>query len=105
MSVPSTNVDQWTKKSCIDFLRGVKGAKVSVTKNELIARVKAYLEHPDILESIQNAPEISFPAALDIDSLEETTLQWISAKENLPCVTVSALEAYVNTQKQAAQAM
>ena len=51
----SSDVDKWTKNKCIEFLKTVKGAKVSGNKNELISPVKGYVEHPEILKSIQDA--------------------------------------------------
>lgn len=101
----SSDVDKWTKNKCIEFLKTVKGAKVSGNKNELISRVKGYVEHPEILKSIQDAPEATFSTSLDINSIDENLLSWSSSKQCLPSVTVTTLESYVTTQKQAAQAM
>ena len=101
----SSNVNEWTKNKCVDFLKTVKGAKLSGSKCELISRVKGYVEHPEILESIQDAPESTLTTALDIESINENSLNWSSDKENLPCVSIAILECYVKTKKQAAQAM
>ena len=44
--------------------------------------------------------------ALNINDIDESSLHWTSAKENLPCLTVNGLESYVKTRKlQAAQAL
>ena len=71
----------------------------------LISRVKGYIEHPDILSSIQTTPEITLETALDIDSLHESCLQWNSARENLPFVSFETVERYAKTREQAAQAL
>ena len=54
-----TNVEKWTKEECVKFLRTVKGAKLTGNKCELISRVKVYIQHPDILNSIQTSSEIT----------------------------------------------
>jgi hypothetical protein len=103
---PPTDVDQWTKRKCEEFLRTIKGAKLSGSKSELISRVKGHVEHPEILNSIQNAPEITLTTALNSNDIDESSaLHWTSAKENLPCLTVNGLESYVKTRKKAAQAL
>ena len=101
----NTSVEKWTKEQCVKFLRNVKGAKLTGNKCELISRVKGYIEHPDILSSIQTTPEITLETALDIDSLHESCLQWNSARENLPFVSFETVERYVKTREQAAQAL
>ena len=45
---PPTNVYQWTKGKCEEFLRTIEEAKLSGSKSELISRVKGYVEHPEI---------------------------------------------------------
>ena len=67
--------------------------------------MKGYVEHPEILKSIQDAPEATFSTSLDINSIDENLLSWSSNKQCLPSVTVTTLENYVTTQKHAAQAM
>ena len=101
----NTSVEKWTKEQCVKFLRNVNGAKLTGNKCELISRVKGYIEHPDILSSIQTTPEITLETALDIDSLHESCLQWNSARENLPFVSFETVERYVKTREQAAQAL
>ena len=61
----NTSVEKWTKKQCVEFLRNVKGAKLTRNRCKLILRVKGYIEHPDILSSIQTTPEITLETALD----------------------------------------
>ena len=65
----SSNVNEWTKNKCVDFLKTVKGAKLSDCKFELVSRVKGYVAHPEILESIQDAPESTLTTALDIERI------------------------------------
>jgi hypothetical protein len=101
----NTSVEKWTKEQCFKFLRNFKCAKLTGNKWELISRVKGYIEHPDILSSIQTTPEITLETALDIDSLHESCLQWNSARENLPFVSFETVERYVKTREEAAQAL
>lgn len=103
--IGSSDVDMWTKAKCVDFLRTVKGAKLSGSKSELLSRVKGYTEHPEILESIQKAPQLTLTTALDIESIDETSLHWNSDTNYLPSVTIDTVECYVKTRKQAAQAL
>ena len=100
-----TNVEKWTKEECVKFLRTVKGAKLTGNKYELISRVKGYIQHPDILNSIQTSSEITLGTALDISSLNENCLQWNNSIENLPFVSFETIERYVKTREQAAQAL
>ena len=101
----NSNVEKWTNEECVKFLRTVKGAKLTGYKCELICRVKGYIQHPDILNSIQSSPEITLETALDIDSLNESCLQWNSSGEYLPVVSFETVERYVKTREQAAQAL
>ena len=101
----NSNVEKWTKVECVKFLRTVKGAKLTGNKCELISRVKGYIQHPDILNSIQTSPEITLETALDINSLNESCLQWNSGREHLPFVNFETVERYVKTREQAAQAL
>ena len=71
-------------------MRTVKGAKLSGNKSELVTRVKGYIEHPEILESIQKAPKSTVTTALDIDSIDETSLCWNSDTNYL--TTISDIE-------------
>ena len=88
-SIPTPcDVDKWTRAKCVYFLRTVKGAKLSGNKSELVTRVKGYIEHPEILESIQEAPKSTVTTALDIDSIDETSLCWNSDTNYLPSVTI-----------------
>ena len=98
-------LEKWTKEQCVKFLRTVKGAKLTGNKSELVSRVKGYIEHPEILSSIQTSSEITLETALDIDSLHESCLEWNSARENLPFVSFETVQRYVKTREQAAQAL
>ena len=72
---------------------------------ELIARVKGYIEHPEILNNIQKVSEPTLTTVLEINSINESSLHWSNDKKALPCVTIDMVESYVKTRKQAAQAM
>ena len=104
MSIPC-NVDSWTKCECIEFLRTVKGAKLSGNKVELISRVKGYIEHPEILDNIRQAPESTITTVLDIHTVNESSLHWSNDQEKLPWGTGDVVECYVKTRRQAALAM
>jgi hypothetical protein len=91
----NTNIEKWTKE-CVKFF---KGAKLTRNKCELISRVKGYIGHPDILSNIQTISKITLVTALDIDNLNESCLQWNSARENLPFVSFETVERYVKTRE------
>ena len=74
-------------------------------KCELTSRAKAYAEHPDILNGIQNCPEVKLITALHIDGLNDCSLQWNSTRENVPFVCFETVERYVKTREQTAQAL
>ena len=87
------------------FFENSKRCKIIRQQVRISHSCKRFFEHPEILESILEAAKSTVTTALDIDSIDETSLCWNSDTNYLPSVTIDIVESYVKTRKQAAQAM
>lgn len=102
----SNPLEKWSKSECVKFLKTLKGAKVSGTKSELIERCKGYIDHPEILSTLNNQSDKTLKTALDITKLlHGKSIHWNPSHENLPCINFEQVENYLQIKKEGAQAL